>query len=240
MAERRGSDSIEARVLTSMDVARKAGLAVLPKSGAWVCLKGCGSAPRGSRIIPIHQEIGIRHLDIYWGFKEALVHEPLVHRFRRKNLRLTEAVYYDLSRGSNLDEALDRAASELLEWVRRSPFHDRGSQVTWITVCHPYPEEIRFFNSEVIVFGVDLIQELLAADYIQPITFGKTAMVVLEDAARELSDALQLDGLSKFEAYQAILAAEILEPTESSMPCWFYRSAGEFRRMFVEDSGGEN
>lgn len=216
------------------DIAREAGLLTLPIGGAWVGIKGLPNQ-RGRRIIPAYRKIGIRHMDIYWGSKEVLVSRPLVRRWRRPRMKLPQAVLYDITRGSTPEEAMQRAKEELLEIIDGAPWHHPRWQTSFITVSHPSPEEIRFFNSEVHVFSTDLIRQMLAENYVETTVFGQTTIPVLEGALQEIVDALQVDGLSHAEAHHHALTHGIIEPEGGAIPQWFYRPVGVFRDTFVEE-----
>lgn len=217
------------------DIARKAGLLTLPVGGAWVGIKGCPAWLRGKGLIPAHRAIGIQHLDIYWACKEVLVSKPCVSRRGRRHLTLPQAVLYDTMQGNIPEDAMQRASQELLEYIDGAPWHHPRWQTSFITISHPCPEEVRFFNSEVAVFSADLIRLMLAENCVETIIFGQTTIPVLEGAVQEMVDALQIDGLSYAEAYHHTLTAGAIEPEKSVIPMWFYRPTGIFRETFVEE-----
>jgi len=208
---------------TLQDVAREAGILVLPPGGAWVCIKGCPVWPRGMRLIREHRRIGIQHLDILWGYRETLAEPATGSRFHLPPPRVSDP-----------GEALALAAEDLQMFLDRDPCQAR-LQATLITVSYPHPEEVRFFNSEVAVFTTSLIQGLLQANWIETHIFGQTQMPVLEEAVRDVVDALQMDGMSKSEAWDQALTAGVVEPEQRFIPQWFYRPIGEFRDTFVEE-----
>lgn len=216
------------------DIAREAGYCTLPKGGTWVCIMGNPMAFRGSRIIPAHREAGIQHMDIYWGSKEVFPYGPKVNRRGKRNLELNIAIAYDISQGATQEDALARAVGELQNFVAMAPFGNSPLQHTLITIAHPHPEEVRFYNGEIRVFDREMLHELLGTNCLEIIHFGKTQQVVLEDTIRELVDALQLDGLSWAEGYQEMLGIGVIEP-EGFIPQWFYRPCGWFRRQFCEE-----
>jgi hypothetical protein len=216
------------------DLAREAGFLVLPEGGAWVAIVGCPAWPRGQRLVKVHREIGIRHMDIYWASKETFVAKFTVNRFGRRDIDLPAAIAHEVSRGRDLDEALARAVEEVQSFVLDNPNQSRW-QTSLVTINHPCPEEVRFYNGEVRVFAPNTIRELLAADWVDVLPFGETTMPVLEDAAREIADALQVDGLSEAEAYQQILGMGIVDPGTQFLPQWFYRPKGAFRDQFCEE-----
>lgn len=219
---------------TIEDIGREAGLCILPSGGAWVCIVGCPVWPRGKRIVKIHREIGIRHLDIYWGHKETM-QDLTVRRFRRPRIKLTAAIAYDVSDGYLQKDALNIAVDELRRHTLESPFElQRHLHSSLITISYPHPEEVRFYNSEVRVLSSGSIRELLAMDGVDVIKFGETQTPVLEDAAKELVDAFKVDGLSEAEAYQQVVAAGEVEPGEF-IPQWFYRPKGLFKQQFCEE-----
>lgn len=219
-------------MITMQDLAREAGLLTLPHGGAWVAIKGCPIWPRGKRLIPVHRKIGIQHMDVYWACKEELTFSFKVNRYRRRNLSLLSAIYHDISQGESEEKAIERAVEELIDYVAQSP-HRSTQQRSYITIAHPHPEEVRFFNGEVAVFSNETIRMLLAENGLESIIFGQTVIPVLEDAIAEMSDAMRLDGLSKSEAYQELLTAGAVE--QDFIPTWFYRSAGAFREQFCEE-----
>lgn len=224
-------------MITMQGLARKAGLLTLPPGGAWVAIKGCPSWPRGNRLISAHRAIGIRHMDVYWACKEELTFSFKVNRYRRRNLSLPFAVFYDQSQGESEERAIERAVGELLDYLAQTPYHS-AQQQSYITISHPHPEEIRFFNGEVAVFSNETIRMLLAENGLKTIIFGQAVIPVLEDAIAEMSDAMRLDGLSKSEAYQELLTAGAVE--QNFVPTWFYRSAGAFREQFCEEGWGKS
>lgn len=215
------------------DIARRAGYCILPEGGAWVCLVGCPTWPRGQRIIPAHRELGIQHFDIYWGCKEIMSIKPRVNRYRRRNISLPQAIAYDVSTGRELEEALDRATDALRDHLENDPFG--GSlQRTLITISFPYPEEVRFYDSELKVFTGETIRLLLERDQLEIHLFGEAQRIILDDAAQELVDAFQIDGLSWAQAYQEIVSLGVVEPGDF-IPQWFYRPRGWFRQQFCEE-----
>ena len=232
---------------TIEDIARRAGYCVLPQGGAWVCIMGCPVWPRGQRLIQAHREIGIQHLDIYWGCKEVFaLRLPTVKRWHLSRMSLPSSVAYDISQGYEPEEALANAAAELKSWVigdprkpgrwvsLRSP-HASLQQLTLITISYPYPaEEVRFYNSEVRVFDTEAIRILLEEDQVEVIPFGQSQRVMLEDTVRELVDAYQIDGLSWAQAYQEIVGLGMVEPG-GFVPQRFYRPRGWFRQQFCEE-----
>lgn len=216
------------------DIARKAGIFSLPETGSWVCVTGCPVWPRGRRLIPAHRDIGIQHLDIYWSCKEVLaVHVPKVNRYRRRRIELSAAVAYDVSMGRDLEHALDRAVGELRDYMT-NPSWMSPSQYSLVTISFPHPEEVRFYNGEIRVFSAETIRLLLEEDQVEVIPFGESQRVILEDVARELADAYQIDGLSWAQAYQEIVGLGIVEPG-GFVPQWFYRPRGWFRQQFCEE-----
>lgn len=221
------------------DLGRAAGLYVLPEGGAWVAVVGCPAWPRGQRLVKVHREIGIQHMDIYWGCKETFVPKFRVNRLRRRGIELPAAIAYDISQGKEPEEALDRAVEELQTFVSATSTlyarYEAAWQTSLVTISYPHPEEVRFFNSEVRVFGPGTINELLANDWVDVVPFGETMMPVLADAAREIVDALQVDGLSFAEAYQQVVGMGVVDPETKFIPQWFYRPKGEFRAQFCEE-----
>jgi len=215
------------------DIAREAGYCILPKEGAWVCIMGCPLWQRGQRLIKTHQEIGIRHMDVYWAYKEKCCYPIRVNRFQKRKLELPVAVAYDISRGIEPDEALSRAVEDLQNFVEQSPVAN-SLQHSKITINHPYPEEVRFYNGEIRVFDTKIIRLLLEENALEIIPFGETVHIALEDAVRELIEAYQLDGLTWAQAYQEVLGLGIVEP-EGFIPQWFYRPRGWFRDQFCEE-----
>jgi len=216
------------------DIAREAGLLTIPKGGSWVAIKGLPNARRGNRIIPAHREIGIEHLDIYWAWKEVLCFKPRVNRFRKRNLELPQAALYDMMGGDTAEDAMCRASRELLEYVDSAPWWNPRWQISYISISHPYPAEVRFFNSEVAVLNADCIRLALEEDCLETVVFGQTVIPALEDALQEIVDALCIDGLSRSEAYHHALTHGVIEPGAGIIPAWFYRPIGILREAFVE------
>ncbi len=215
------------------DLARLARLTALPPGGAWVGIIGCPSWPRGKRLIAAHKEIGIQHMDIYWACKEKLTASPKVNRRGRRNLGLVEAILYDIMKGVEPEDAIAKTVEELTDFVWGSPFRDYSLQTTLITISHPCPEEVRFFNSEVRVLDGDFIRILLQEDMIETKIFGEMFLPTLDDVLRDIADSLQIDGLSKAEAYHMLLTSG--ESDTEVIPTWFYRPVGWFRETFCEE-----
>ena len=214
---------------------RAAGLAVLPEHGAWVTIKGCPAWPRGLRLIQSHRQIGIQHMDIYWGCKEEMTFTPTVS-YRRRKIPLPEAIYRDIAQGATEQQAVARGVEEIRDHIRSSPFRSLHRQQTLITISHPHHEEVRFYNSEVATYTAETIRLLLQEDCLEVMPFGQTQIPVLEDVTRELVDALRVDGLSRAEAYQEILATGINPDMQTMVPQRFYRPRGWYRDRFCEES----
>ncbi len=222
------------------DIARRAGYCVLPKAGSWVCITGCPTWPRGERLIQAHRDIGIRHLDIYWGCKETFALRSIkVSRYRRRRLDLPSAIAYDVSGGQELEKALERAVIDLQDFVQNAPRNFSSLQYSLISISHPHrPDEVRFYNSELRVFSAETIRMLLEENQLEVIPFGESQRVVLEDAIREIVDAYRIDGLSWAEAYQEVVGIGVVEPG-NFIPQWFYRPRDWFRAQFCEEEDEE-
>lgn len=218
---------------TLYDIARHAELTTLPPGGAWVCIVGCPRWPRGQRLIKAHTEIGIQHMDIYWAFKEKLTASPRVNRRGRQNIELPQAILYDIMNGADPQKAMTRAAEELSDFVRGYPWHNHHLQKTLISISHPHPEEPKFYNSEVRVFSDDLIRTLLQENCVETKIFGEIFLPTLDDVLRDIADSLQIDGLSRAEAYHMLLTSG--ESDIEVIPTWFYRPIGWFRDTFCEE-----
>jgi len=220
------------------DIARAADLMVIPPGGAWVAIVGCPVWPRGARLIEAHRKAGIQHMDVYWASNEVPVSEPIVNRFGRRRGKLVSQLYYDISRNpGSAEECFERAVAEYQGYFEESPYRRANLQTSYVTIVHPHPEEVRFFNSEVRVFGPNTVRMLLAENQVETIFFGQSSMPVLDGLVAELVDALQLDGLSKGEALHEALTGGVIEPEEVTgwQPYWFYRPRGWFRRQFCEE-----
>ena len=226
--------------ITMMDIVRAANLAILPPGGAWICIKGLShmGARRNHRIIPAHRDIGIRHMDIYWALCEEPAFNPRVRYFRR---RRTLKAYANmmLQRGNSREEALQRAADDYYEMFMQQPDRAPEMQASLISISHSCHEAVRFFNSEVRVFSNELIQSLLKENYVETIVFGQAQIPILEEAIRDIVDAMQVDGCSFAQAQHEALVAGVLEPDQVSIPNWVYRPIGPFRNTFVEEESGD-
>jgi len=222
---------------TLNDVARAAGFATLPPGGAWVAITGCPIWPRGQRILSTHRDAGIQHMDIYWATKEVPTAGPRVNRRGRRNREIIEQMYFDIAGGTPESEAFNRAVEEYTEFIVESPHHRNDLQTSYITISHPHPEEVRFFNGEVSVFDAETIRLLLGDNQIETIFFGQSTIPVLEEALREIVDALQVDGLSHAEAYHMALTNGVITPDDTTqwVPTWFYRPCGWYRNQFCEE-----
>lgn len=220
--------------ITMIDIARTAGLTILPPGGAWVCVKGNPYSPRGQRIIPSHRDIGIQHLDIYWALHEKLTFNPRVRRYRRRR-RLDDCANMLVQRGNSQEDALERIAEEYYNMFIQQLHPAAEMQATLITICHPYHETVRFYNCEIAVFSHELIRSLLEENYVETIVFGQAQIPILEEAIRDIVDAMQIDGCSFAQAQNEALVAGVLEPDQVSVPNWFYRPTGPFRNTFVEE-----
>jgi len=219
--------------VTIDQMVRDAGYATLPPGGAWVSIKGCPWWPKGQRIIKAHRELGVQHMDIRWANKEVLaLGTPRVNRYRRRNMTLLEALYYDMSKGIPYDQAYAHTVQELRAYIGNT--HQGTWQATLITVSHPGTEEMRFFNSEVAVMDTTIMLDLLQENLLDVIVYGKTQIPALEGIVAELADALMLDGLSHAQAYQEIMTAGFTDTP--LVPQWFYRPKGWYRDMFCEES----
>jgi len=226
--------------ITMMDIVRAANLAILPPGGGWVCIKGLShmGARRGHRIIPAHRDIGIRHMDIYWAIHEMLTFNPRPRHLRRRR-RLDEYANMIVQRGDTREEALEQVADEYYGLFMNQPYGDPTVQATLITIVHPYHEQVRFYNSEIVVFGRELIRSLLEENYVETIVFGQAQIPILEEAVRDIVDAMQVDGCSFAQAQHEALVAGVLEPDQISAPNWFYRPTGPFRDTFVEEESDD-
>lgn len=229
---------------TLNDVARAAGYMTLPPEGAWVCVMGVPIWPIGKRLIAAHREIGIQHMDVYWASNEVPVAEPRgVNRKGRRNRPLMSQMHFDIMNGKTEKEAFDRVVGEYRGFMGGAPFvspHRANSmQSTYITIVHPYPEEVRFFNCEIRTFTSKTIQLLLADGGLETIFFGQSSIPILEGAVGEIVDALQVDGMTRAEAYHMALTGGVIQPDDSAqwIPSWFYRSSGAFRKEFCEEEG---
>lgn len=218
------------------DIARRAGCCALPKAGSWVCVVGNPHRSQGQRLIQAHRDLGIHHLDIYWGCKEIFALRSLkVYRYRRGRLDLPSVIAYDISRGQEPEKAMDKAVTELQNYVNDAPFHFSSLQYSLITISHPHhPDEVRFYNSEIRVFTGETIRILLEENQLEVISFGKSQRIILEDAIRGVIDAYQIDGLSWAQAYQEIAGIGIIEPA-GFVPQWFSRPRGWFHEQFCEE-----
>jgi len=222
--------------VTLEDIAREAGLLILPPGGAWVCIKGCPAWPRGQRLIRPHKELGIQHLDILWGCSEKLTIIPPDGRHARGERNLAQQVMWEVGRGEDISDAMACAAEHLVDYIRGDPLQT-VHQTSLITVSYPAPEAVKFYNGELSVFTSDLIRKPLEANWIETHIFGQTMIPILEEAIRDVVDAFEMDGLSKSEAYHQAYTAGVIEPEQMQpfVPQWFYRPIGEFRDTFVEE-----
>ena len=224
--------------ITLIEIVRAVNLGVLPRGGAWVCVKGMShfGAPRNHRIIPAHRDIGIQHMDIYWATDEVPTFSPrpLYRRRRRGMDKYANALMWQ--KGLTREEALARVAEEYLDLFMGQPFRTSELQATLVTICHPHHEKVRFYNGEVRVFSDELISNLLKESYVETIVFGQANIPVLEEAVRDIVDALQVDGCSFAMAQHEALVGSVLKPDQAAIPNWFYRPTGAFRDTFVEET----
>lgn len=188
-----------------------------------MCVVGCPAWPRGQRIVRSHREIGIRHLDIYWGAGEVPTYDPRVNRYRRRRQSLISQLYYSMSQGTLEKEAFKQVVEEYREYIWGLP-SQRHHQTSLVTISHPYHEEVRFYNSEVRVFEAANVQDAVSAGWLETVMFGQTQMPALDELAAEIVDALQIDGLPYEAARAEILTAGLVDPAEAEfIPQWFYR-----------------
>jgi len=211
--------------ITLTDCLRAAGHTILPREGGWVSVRGNPHAPRGLRIPASISELGVQHLDIYYGINEEICYQvPTAAKAELSKLR---SEY-----GSRQNAPKDRLAY-LGNKLYYYGDNNGGQQATWITINIPHNETVRFFNVELRPFDADLIEESLAAGYLEivPMRPMETAPI-LEEATRAIVDALQMDGLSYHQAIAETVRAGISHKVVC--PPWFYRPIGEYREAFVE------
>lgn len=223
--------------ITLIEIVCAAELGILPPGGAWVCIKGMShfGAPRNHRIIPAHRDIGIQHMDIYWAMTEKPTFSPRP-RYRRRRRGMDE--YANMLWKGNLtrEDALARVAEEYYDLFVGQPFEASEMQATLITVRHPHHGMVRFYNGEVRVFSNELITALLRESYVETVVFGQANIPILEDATRDIVDAMQVDGCSYAQAQHEALVGGVLTPDQMTVPNWFYRPTGPFRDTFVEET----
>jgi len=149
-------------------------------------------------------------------------------------------MYYDVAEDASegaADKAFERVVDEYKGYMTNSPHRRNDLQASYVTIAHSSPEEVRFFNSEVRVFGAKTIRMLLAEGQVETIFFGQASIPILEGALSEMVDALQMDGLSEAEAYHMALISGVIQPDDTAgwVPTWFYRPCGWFRNQFCEE-----
>lgn len=194
----------------------EAGETLLPLGGGWVCVVGNPLAPRGLRLPNFGLGFDIRHMDIFWAFDEECP-----WNFPQKGILDIPAA--DVLDGHEL-------ADYICDLNRISSL-----QLTWMKVVTSYSDTVRFWQGEVRLLSDDLIDDLLQENLVETISFAGKSHPILEEAIRDIVDALQMDGLS-FQAAQAeAIRCGVLEPSQLVHPNWFYRPIGAFREMFVEE-----
>jgi|WetSurSiteA1Bulk_404760.scaffolds.fasta_scaffold02782_10 hypothetical protein len=183
---------------------------LLPPWGGWVCILGNPYAPRGFRIPTVIRDLGVQHMDIYYAYDEGC----------------PWTVYPNLV---NVGEKL----SDII--IEKNQIPD--VQLTWMALHTPASQLIRMWCGEVRVFRESLIEDMLEANYLATIPFGKTnESPVWDEATRDIIGSLQVDGLSYQEAQFELVTAGVEFEKDLRLPPYFFRAIGEYKNAFCEES----
>lgn len=214
------------------DVARHAGLLLLPPEGGWVMAKGNPDAARGFRIPRSIAECGVRHLDIYWGYDEKLtVYNQLMGPADLRGGR-GQSMYKNIMDMAKHD--MDEAAVMYIKCIKALSYYDK--QISLITINAPTPtgEKCKFWNGE--LSHVTDMQAYLSSEAYEPIGTGQSMLnPIIDEAIRDMVDSLMIDGLNVMQARDHAINARILKKKDRIIPATFYRPIGWFKERFVED-----
>lgn len=180
---------------------------MFPKWGGWAMLIGNPLANRGYKLPQFCDKLGLRRMDIIWVDQEMIPSSFVTKHGRGR------------SRFSPVDEAIDdgcKTRDEFIDYfASRVGFPSVGNynidlQATILTARIGTSETVRFWCGELSKVSDENIQRYLEENAYTPVPFHHAGTdpipPVLEEAMRDIVDALRLDGLSKSEAVQEILS----------------------------------
>ena len=194
---------------------RKLDMTLLPPGGGWVSVKGNPYAKRGCRIPRSITDLGVQHMDIYWGFEEKTA--------------WNYECDYNLWRGCS-----DRAKRDLIDEKTHTKTNN-SLQITLMRVLAPAPEIIKFYNGELALMSYELISDMLAEDLVETVSFDANNPII-DDVTRDLVGSAQVEGMSLSEAQDYFLSYGMIKPKHLQYPNYFYRPIGEYKTQFVEEA----
>lgn len=198
---------------------------LLPPGGGWVFIKGNPNAPRGSKMPSFCQSLKIRHLDIYYAYNE-IVNDSCLSRYEHCTRRL------------NLDSDSDK--EEIIDNFRKAmndPFIGTLSdQKTLLQISHPHQDRVCFYNGELSPVSSKSMDIFLSENTVKPMKFGEEHFnPITEEAIRDIVNAMELDGLSRSQAYNEAIVNGLLSEEDSVIPKMYYQLHEEYRSMFSDE-----
>lgn len=197
---------------------------MVPPQGGWVFLKGNPRAPRGYRMPNFCKDLDIRHMDVYWAYNEE-IEKALMSR-----------IAHSLKRFGNItDEDILDKANFFINDGGAFCIDTGGLQITKVQISHPHQDRVCFWNGE--ISPIKDINEYLAENVLMPFRFGEEEEFnpIADEAIRDVIGSLQLDGMTKSQAYNEAISMGLLTEKDKIVPKMFYRFTEAYTEMFVEE-----